>query len=137
MSLDTIVNHINAETSAHRQALIAEAEQEAERLKAEARVQAAKRSQEIIRRAQGEAEKAKQKIIVAARLEGRKRELAVKQELVEKVLARLKEGLGAGRFKKQLITHTGSQEAAADIDFYLDTLRLECENEISAVLFGD
>jgi len=137
MSLDTIVNHISAEASVQKQALIALLPGGAPRLKAEARLQAAKISQEIVRRAQGEADKAKQKIVVAARLEGRKSELAVKQELVEKVLARLKEGLDAGGFKKQLITHTGNREAAADIDFYLDALRLECENEISAALFGD
>ncbi|MDD5255201.1 MAG: V-type ATP synthase subunit E family protein [Candidatus Omnitrophica bacterium] len=137
MSLDAIISHIAAEASAQKEALLAQARQEAERIIQEARLEAASLSRDILRQKQGEAEKARQKIIVAARLDARRKTLGVRQEIMEQVLQKLKSEIGSERFRKVLVTQAGEDEAAADVDFYLENMRLEHEGEISRVLFAE
>jgi len=137
MSLDAIVSHIAAEANAQKEALLAQARQEAEHIIQEARLEAESLSRGILRQKQEEAEKARQKIIVAARLETRRKMLGVRQEIMEQLLQKLKSEIGNERFRKVLVRQAGEEEAAADVDFYLENMRLEHEGELSRVLFAE
>ena len=90
---ELIIQEINREAEQKIQYILSEAQKEAERIKEEARKRAEARAEWILRKAQTQAETEKQRIIANARLEVRKKRLEVQEELIQEVIAALRERL--------------------------------------------
>ena len=92
---ELIIQEINREAEQKIQYILNEAKEEAEKLKEEARKRAEAKVEWILRKAKTQAEIEKQRIIANAKLEVRKKKLAVQEELIRKVLESLKERLAS------------------------------------------
>jgi len=91
---ELIIQEINREAEQKIQYILSEAREEAEKLKEEARKRAEAKAEWILRKAKTQAEIERQRIIANAKLEVRKRKLAVQEELIRRVIEALKERLG-------------------------------------------
>ncbi|AHL23008.1 V-type ATP synthase subunit E [Thermococcus nautili] len=90
---ELIIQEINREAEQKIQYILSEAKEEAEKLKEEARKRAEAKAEWILRKAKTQAEIEKQRIIANAKLEVRKKKLAVQEELIRSVIESLKERL--------------------------------------------
>jgi len=90
---ELIIQEINREAEQKIQYILSEAREEAEKLKEEARKRAEAKAEWILRKAKTQAEIEKQRIIANAKLEVRKKKLAVQEELIRSVIESLKERL--------------------------------------------
>ncbi|MBO8174057.1 MAG: V-type ATP synthase subunit E [Thermococcus sp.] len=90
-----IIEEINREAEQKIRYILSEAEKQAEEIKAEAEKRARARAEWILRKAQTQAEIEKQRIVANAKLEIRKKRLALQEELIKEVLKSLKEKLAA------------------------------------------
>jgi len=90
---ELIIQEINREAEQKIQYILREAQKEAEKIKEEARKRAEARAEWIMRKAQTQAEIEKQRIIANARLEVRKKRLAVQEALIQEVITALRERL--------------------------------------------
>ncbi|WP_457752588.1 V-type ATP synthase subunit E [Thermococcus sp.] len=88
-----IIEEINREAEQKIRYILSEAEKQAEGIKAEAEKRARAKAEWILRKAQTQAEIEKQRIIANARLEIRKKRLALQEEFINEVLRSLKERL--------------------------------------------
>lgn len=136
MSLDSILNYIVGEANKKKDNIIQEARQQADVVLKEAQQGADKLYQEIIDSEKSLLEKERQKFIVNSKLEGKKKLLKTKQEIIDAVFERLKPGLKKGKFKRIKIYHDKTEEIGEDVDFYLNKIRLDYEAEITKILFS-
>jgi V/A-type H+-transporting ATPase subunit E len=90
---ELIIQEINREAEQKIQYILSEAQKEAEKLKEEARKRAEAKAEWILRKAKTQAEIERQRIIANAKLEVRKKKLAVQEELIRQVIESLKERL--------------------------------------------
>jgi len=90
---ELIIQEINREAEQKIQYILSEAQEEAEKLKEEAKKRAEAKAEWILRKAKTQAEIERQRIIANAKLEVRKRKLAVQEELIREVIDALKERL--------------------------------------------
>ncbi|NJE08238.1 V-type ATP synthase subunit E [Thermococcus sp. M39] len=90
-----IIEEINREAEQKIRYILSEAEKQAEEIKAEAEKRARAKAEWILRKAQTQAEIEKQRIVANAKLEIRKKRLALQEELINEVLKSLKERLAA------------------------------------------
>ncbi|NJE85538.1 V-type ATP synthase subunit E [Thermococcus sp. CX2] len=90
---ELIIQEINREAEQKIQYILSEAQKEAEKIKEEARKRAEARAEWILRKAHTQAEIEKQRIIANAKLEVRKKRLAVQEALIQEVIAALRERL--------------------------------------------
>jgi len=90
---ELIIQEINREAEQKIQYILREAREEAEKLKEEARKRAEARAEWILRKAKTQAEIERQRIIANAKLEVRKRKLAVQEEYIRRVIEELKNRL--------------------------------------------
>lgn len=90
---ELIIQEINREAEQKIQYILREAQKEAEKIKEEARKRAEARAEWIMRKTQTQAEIEKQRIIANARLEVRKKRLAVQEALIQEVITALRERL--------------------------------------------
>ncbi|ADT84674.1 V-type ATP synthase subunit E [Thermococcus barophilus] len=88
-----IIEEINREAEQKIRYILSEAEKQAEDIKAEAEKRARAKAEWILRKAQTQAEIEKQRIIANAKLEIRKKRLALQEEFINEVLRSLKERL--------------------------------------------
>ncbi len=88
-----IIEEINREAEQKIRYILSEAEKQAEGIKAEAEKRARAKAEWILRKAQTQAEIEKQRIIANAKLEIRKKRLALQEEFINEVLRSLKERL--------------------------------------------
>ncbi|ALM75770.1 V-type ATP synthase subunit E [Thermococcus barophilus] len=88
-----IIEEINREAEQKIKYILSEAEKQAEEIKAEAEKRARTKAEWILRKAQTQAEIEKQRIIANAKLEIRKKRLALQEEFINEVLRSLKERL--------------------------------------------
>ncbi len=88
-----IIEEINREAEQKINYILNQAKEEAEKIKAEAKKRANAKADWILRKAQTQAEIEKQRIIANARLEARKKKLALQEEMITEVLKALKERL--------------------------------------------
>ena len=135
MSLESILERILAEAVAQQEKIIQEALTQAEKVMQEARQSADILYQDILQKAKADSLSQKQMRIVNARLGHKRNILEAKQELIESVFKKTKSTLKDAAVKKQLVFADKVSEAAADIDFYLSTLRQDYESEIARILF--
>ncbi|AJC71542.1 MAG: V-type ATP synthase subunit E [Thermococcus sp.] len=92
---ELIIQEINRAAEQKIQYILSEAREEAEKLKEEARKRAQAQAEWILRKAKTRAAIEKQRIIANAKLEVRKKKLAVQEELIGEVLSAMKEKLAA------------------------------------------
>jgi vacuolar-type H+-ATPase subunit E/Vma4 len=135
MSLESILERINAEGLAQKEKIIQAAQKEAEDLIYKGRLEAERLDREIVKREKAIVEKQKQGRIVNARLKAKNDLLSCKQELIDIVFEKAKEHIGKNRFKKQLISHEKVSEVSEDTPYYLDKIRHDYESEIAKILF--
>ncbi len=90
---ERIIQEINREAEQKIQYILSEAQEEANRIKGSAKKRAEARAEWVLRKAQTQAEIEKQRIIAGAKLEVRKRRLALQEELIQKVITELRERL--------------------------------------------
>jgi len=135
MSLESILDRILAEAQLKAEDIIRQARQEAEDIIRQARQEAANIYRESIDREKSIFEKRKQKLIVQAHLEGKKKILAAKQELIDEVFKDFKLSLGKNKLKKQQVAYDKVHEVAEDVDFYLGRIRPDYEADIARILF--
>ncbi|RLF80040.1 V-type ATP synthase subunit E [Thermococci archaeon] len=88
-----IIEEINKEAEQKIKYILEEAEQKAEEIKQEAEKKARIKADWIIRKAQTQAELEKQRIIANAKLEVRRRKLALQEELINEVIGTIKDRL--------------------------------------------
>ncbi|WP_010479437.1 V-type ATP synthase subunit E [Thermococcus zilligii] len=92
---ELIIQEIQRTAEQKVQYILNEAREEAEKIKEEARKRAEVQAEWILRKAKTQAEIEKQRIIANARLEVRKKKLAVQEELIREVLSALRERLSS------------------------------------------
>jgi V/A-type H+-transporting ATPase subunit E len=92
---EEIIQEIHREAEQKIQYILNEAKEEAERIKEEARKRAEAQAEWILRKAKTQADLEKQRLIANARLEVRKKRLAVQEELINEVLSALRERLSS------------------------------------------
>lgn len=92
---ELIIQEIHREAEQKVQYILSEAREEAERIKAEAEKRARSQAEWILRKAKTQAEIEKQRIIANARLEVRKKKLAVQEGLIAEVLSAMRERLAS------------------------------------------
>ncbi|USH00248.1 V-type ATP synthase subunit E [Thermococcus argininiproducens] len=90
-----IIEEINREAEQKIKYILEEAEHKAEEIKKEAERRAKAKADWIIRKAQTQAELEKQRIIANAKLEVRRRKLALQEELINEVIDSMKERLAS------------------------------------------
>ncbi|BAA31105.1 V-type ATP synthase subunit E [Pyrococcus horikoshii] len=90
---ELIIQEINKEAERKIEYILNEARQQAEKIKEEARRNAEAKAEWIIRRAKTQAELEKQRIIANARLEVRRKRLAIQEEIISSVLEEVKRRL--------------------------------------------
>lgn len=90
-----IIEEINREAEQKIKYILEEAEHKAEEIKKEAERRAKAKADWIIRKAQTQAEMEKQRIIANAKLELRRRKLALQEELINEVIDSIKERLAS------------------------------------------
>ncbi len=90
---ERIIQEINREAEQKIQYLLSEAQEEANKIREEAKKRAEARAEWILRKAQTQAEIEKQRIIAGAKLEVRKRRLALQEKLIQEVITTLHERL--------------------------------------------
>lgn len=137
MSLGSILNHIIGEADKEKNNIIQQAQQQAEAIIQQAQQQADGIYKEIINAEKSLLEKEKKKLVVNSNLESKKKLLKSKQEMIDAVFEKLKSTLKKDRLKKQQIFKNRIEEVAADIDFYLDRIRLDNEAELAKIFFPD
>ncbi len=135
MSFESILSQIVNEANAERKKIINQANQQKEEIIRQAKQGAENLYQEISDKEKRVFEAERQKIIVNARLEGKKQLLSAKQGLIDEVFERLKSEIKKDSFKKKQISQDGIKEVPEDIDFYLKKIRPEYETEIAEILF--
>ena len=135
MSLESILDRILSEAQLKADDIIHKAGQETEGIIQKAKLEAGDIYREGIDREKSIFEKRKQKIIVQARLEGKKKILTAKQELIDEVFGGLELSLGKNKLKKQQVTYNETHEVAEDMDFYLGRIRSDYEADIARILF--
>lgn len=136
MSLETILSHIQNTAKIEADKIARQAKEETGKILQEARLQADKLYQELLANESSLYEKEKQKLIVQARLEGRKNLLAAKQELISDTFKKLKSGISRTKLKKQQIVQDKIHEVSEDPDYYLDRVRPDYEADIAKILFS-
>jgi vacuolar-type H+-ATPase subunit E/Vma4 len=136
MSLESILEHINAEAQAEKEKIIQAGQKEAGDLIYQARLEAERLDREIVKRQKALAEKQKQGLIVNARLKAKSDLLSCKQEIIDSIFNKVRESLGKNKFKKQLISQEKVSEVSADAPYYLEKARRDYESEIARILFG-
>ncbi|MDV3104654.1 V-type ATP synthase subunit E [Thermococcus waiotapuensis] len=92
---ELIIQEIQRAAEQKVQYILNEARGEAEKIKEEARKRAEVQAEWILRKARTQAEIEKQRIIANAKLEVRKKKLAVQEELIREVLSALRERLSS------------------------------------------
>lgn len=137
MSLGSILKHIVGDADAESEKILKAARAEAGRITEQAHQEAEALYQANLAREKTAFEKGRLRLVVNARLENRKLLLGAKQELIDAVFNKLKSSLGKSKPKKQEIMHDKTREASADIDFYLSEIRLDFENQVARILFGE
>ncbi|ASJ01604.1 V-type ATP synthase subunit E [Thermococcus gorgonarius] len=90
-----IIQEIHREAEQKVQYILNEAREQAEEIKEEARKKAEAQAEWILRKARTQAEIEKQRIIANAKLEVRKKRLAVQEDLIKEVLSALRERLSS------------------------------------------
>ncbi|KPU64043.1 ATP synthase subunit E [Thermococcus sp. EP1] len=90
-----IIEEINREAEQKIKYILEEAEHKAEEIKKEAERRAKAKADWIIRKAQTQAEMEKQRIIANAKLEVRRRKLALQEKLINEVIDSIKERLAS------------------------------------------
>lgn len=135
MSLDSILDHIIDQAEAQKDKIIQEAKQQADIIMLSAQQEAEKLYREIINKEKSLCEAQKQKLIVNARLESRKKILAMKQALISEAFKELKSEIKKDKFKKQQVLPDKVKDVPEDIDFYLQKIRRDNETEIAKILF--
>jgi len=135
MAIEGILARIEASGLKEKEAILAAGRAQADRILAKARTEAEGIATSIIAREQAAALKKKQGFIVNARLAAKNDLLAAKQEVIDQVFDKLKDSLGKGRFKKQLISQDKVAEVAEEPAQYLYDVRHEFETEIAKILF--
>ncbi|ASJ01902.1 V-type ATP synthase subunit E [Thermococcus profundus] len=90
---ELIIQEIHKEAEQKVQYILNEAREEAEKIKEEAKKRAEAQAEWILRKAKTQADVEKQRIIANARLEVRKKKLAVQESLIREVLSALEERL--------------------------------------------
>jgi vacuolar-type H+-ATPase subunit E/Vma4 len=135
MSLESILERINAEGQAAKEKIIQSAQKEAVDLIYKARLEAERLDREIVRREKEVVEKQKQGLIVNARLKAKNALLSSKQALIAYVFERAKDFISKRQFKKQIISHERISEVTEEPTHYLKDLRHEFEAEIAKILF--
>jgi vacuolar-type H+-ATPase subunit E/Vma4 len=136
MALESILDHILAEARAEKEKIIAQAKQEYQVMIRQAQQEAESLYQGGLAQENTRLESERNKMLVRARLEGRKGILQVKQEAIDYVFAKLKTHITTGKLKKQQVFQDRISESSEDIDFYLNRIRSDCESEIAKILCG-
>lgn len=136
MSLESIIDSILKDAEANAGKIIKEAKSSADRILQDTLTETKDIYNQNVTKGNLFCESNKEKVIVKARLEAKKNLLAAKQELINKVIEKLKADLKKSSLKKKEIFKDKTSEVPENIDFYLKNLRLDYESEIAKILFG-
>ena len=134
MAIESITNTILAEANQEAEKIIRQAQEEAVKLRQQAKQEAAVLREEIIGRERSLAEKEKQRLMVSARLESKKEILKAKQEFIDELFKKVKAQLKQDEFKKEQVFQDRTEEVPENIDFYLQNLRIKYETEIAGII---
>ncbi|AEH25237.1 V-type ATP synthase subunit E [Pyrococcus yayanosii] len=139
-----IINEINREAEQKIKYVLEEAEKEAAKIREEARKRAEDRAEWILRKAQTQGEMEKQRVIANAKLEVRRKRLALQEELIEEALNAIRDRLANLPKAEYLETIKGLLKASIEelgeekvrVSSNEETLKLIAENidEIKAFL---
>jgi vacuolar-type H+-ATPase subunit E/Vma4 len=135
MSLESILDHIINEANSQKSRIIQDSRYQADGIIQLARQDSSKLYQDIVDKARAAYSAQKQKLIVAARLEAKKRLLVIKQGLIDAVFEKLRAKINQDKLKKKQVLTDKTQDAPEDIDFYLNKIRVDYETDIARILF--
>ena len=136
MSLESILSRIESETLARREEIIQEAKENAARIIKESVIQARSLYEQILKTEGLRYENQKQRLLVNARLEAKKNQLKVKQELISNVFNNLKHHCQKSKLIKYQISQDTVRETQLDVDTYLEQMKFDYESKIAEIIFG-
>ncbi len=136
MAIDSILGHIIEEAEAEKARIIDSANARAREILEKAELEAGHLFQEAMEHENASLARELKKRLVDARLDSRKEVLRAKQDLIGEVFRQLRSELPQDKIKKAQVRFDKTEEASADIDFYIEGLRREHETEVSHILFS-
>lgn len=136
MSLEKILKKISDDAQAEADEILSENKRKAEEIKENARIQASKLAEELVKEAERQGRLEASRLITQARLEKKLNILSCKKELVEEVLEKAfrKSVEGTKGLKRKIIMKQGEREEPYDKERLKEELRSKLENEIIEAL---
>lgn len=135
MSLESIVEHILTTAKAEAEQILQGAKQEAAQIIQQSHQEAEALYELLLNKEKALYESQKQRVLVNARLEGRKNLLFARQELIDIVFERVRVELGKNKLKRQQVKYDKIEEVSEDPAFYFKQLKSDYESEIAKIIF--
>ena len=136
MSLEKILKRITDDAQAEADKIILENRRKAKEIKENARKEASKLAEELVREAERKARLEASRLVTQARLEKKINILSEQKDLIEEVLGKAfqKSIEGAKGLKRRIILKQGEREEPYDEERLKEELRSKLENEIIEAL---
>jgi len=136
MSLEKILKRITDDARAEADKIILENKRKAKEIKENARKEASKLAEELVREAERQARLEASRLVTQSRLEKKINILSEQKDLVEEVLGKAfqKSIEGAKGLKRRIILKQGEREEPYDEERLKEELRSKLENEIIEAL---
>ncbi len=136
MSLEKILKRITDDARAEADKIILENKRKAKEIKENAREEASKLAEELVREAERKARLEASRLVTQSRLEKKINILAEHKDLIEEVLGKAfqKSIKSAKGLKRKIILKQGEREEPYDVERLKEELRSKLENEIMETL---
>jgi vacuolar-type H+-ATPase subunit E/Vma4 len=136
MSLEKILKRITDDARAEADKIILENKRKAKEIKENAREEASKLAEELVREAERKARLEASRLVTQSRLEKKINILAEQKDLIEEVLGKAfqKSIKSAKGLKRKIILKQGEREEPYDEERLKEELRSKLENEIMETL---
>ena len=136
MSLEKILKKITDDARSEAEKIILENKQKAKEIEENAREEASKLAEELVREAERKARLEAGRLVTQARLEKKINILSGKRDLIEEVLGKAfrKSIEGTKGLKRKIILKQGEREEPYDEERLKEELRSKLENEIMEAL---
>ena len=136
MSLEKILKRITDDAQAEADKIILENKRKAKEIKENAREEASKLAEELVKEAERKARLEASRLVTQSRLEKKINILSEQKDLIEEVLGKAfqKSIEGAKGLKRRIILKQGEREEPYDEERLKEELRSKLENEIMETL---
>ncbi len=136
MSLENIIAHIQSESDKEKQAILDQAKKDEQSIIEEAWAQRDELYKDLFKKEEESILAEKKRVIVNESIEGKKRILKRKQELIDALFQQVENSLKKSDLKKKQVFNDKEIDAQEDVTDFLKRIRFELEPEIVKILFS-